>query len=176
MVRVQIRKQVDEKKAALKMKQGDQQVWIKQWDPTNNAYYYYNSDTGDAQWDEPPGYVDGATDETVVAVLKIQCMYRARNARRKVEHARKRKDRRSLAERAKSKAYGELSYVEAEDVEGEWVEQYDPNEGRPYYWNSRTGEASWDKPDGFVEGGKSQNMAAALKIQSAFRGNKVRGC
>ena len=175
-MRVQIRKQVDEKKAALKMKQGDKQVWIKQWDPTNNAYYFYNCDTGDAQWEQPPEYVEGATDETVTAVLKIQCMYRARNARRKVERARKGKEESGLAERAKSKAYGELSYVEAENVEGEWVEQYDPNEGRPYYWNSRTGEASWDKPEGFVEGGKSQNMAAALKIQSAFRGNKVRGC
>ena len=76
---------------------------------------------------------------------------------------------------AKSNAFGELSYVEADGkVEGEWVEQYDPNEGRPYYWNGVTGEAVWEKPEGFVEGGVSQNMAAALKIQSAFRGNKAR--
>ena len=117
-------------------------------------------------WEEPEGYVDGVTDETITAVLKIQCMFRARCARLKVN---------KLAQAAKSKNFGELSVVEADGkVSSEWVEQYDPTKGRPYYWNSITGEAVWEKPEGFVEGGVNENMAAALKIQSAFRGNKAR--
>lgn len=57
----------------------------------------------------------------------------------------------------------------------EWVKQYDPNEGRDYYWNATTGEAVWDEPDGFQEGGTNEDMEAVLRIQSAFRGAKVRG-
>jgi len=57
-----------------------------------------------------------------------------------------------------------------------WVKQYDPNEGRDYYWNSETGEAVWDEPEDFGEGGKSEEMDAALRLQSLFRGSKVCVC
>ena len=57
----------------------------------------------------------------------------------------------------------------------DWVKQYDPNEGRDYYWNATTNEAVWDEPEGFVAGGTNDDMEAVLRIQSAFRGAKVRG-
>lgn len=54
-----------------------------------------------------------------------------------------------------------------------WVEGYDPASGRNYFYNSETGESAWDKPDDFEPGGASEDLNAATKIQSVFRGRKV---
>ena len=55
-----------------------------------------------------------------------------------------------------------------------WVEQYDPNSGKNYYYNTVTGISTYDKPPGFVPGGHDEESDAALKIQAQFRGNKSR--
>jgi hypothetical protein len=55
-----------------------------------------------------------------------------------------------------------------------WVEQWDPNESRFYYYNAETGVAVWEKPSDFVDGVHDDSMDAATKIQSAFRGKKSR--
>ena len=55
-----------------------------------------------------------------------------------------------------------------------WVKQYDPASQSYYYWNTSTGETSWDEPIGFQEGNLSEELSAATKIQATFRGQKSR--
>mmetsp|Transcript_759 Transcript_759/g.1148 ORF Transcript_759/g.1148 Transcript_759/m.1148 type:complete len:240 (+) Transcript_759:270-989(+) len=33
-----------------------QEEWHKEWDPSNNAFYYVNFTTGETSWDHPPGF------------------------------------------------------------------------------------------------------------------------
>jgi len=56
----------------------------------------------------------------------------------------------------------------------QWVENWDPNENKHYYFNKETGVSVWEKPQDFVEGGHDDSMDAATKIQAQFRGKKSR--
>ena len=56
--------------------------WIKQFDPSSSAHYYYHTLSGESTWDEPEGFEEGGQDERLESVLMIQCAYRARAARR----------------------------------------------------------------------------------------------
>lgn len=60
----------------------------------------------------------------------------------------------------------------AEDPDA-WVEQYDPNAGMNYYYNTTSGTSQWHKPEGFKPGAKSDEMEAATKMQGLFRVKKV---
>ena len=60
----------------------------------------------------------------------------------------------------------------AEDPDA-WVEQYDPNAGMNYYYNTTSGTSQWNKPEGFKPGAKSDEMEAATKMQGLFRVKKV---
>jgi len=44
--------------AARKSKLADECKWVKQWDASAGAEYYYNTETGVAVWEEPEGYVE----------------------------------------------------------------------------------------------------------------------
>merc|ERR1711871_662939 len=44
--------------AARKSKLEEECKWIKQWDASAGAEYYYNTETGVAVWEEPEGYVE----------------------------------------------------------------------------------------------------------------------
>ena len=59
--------------------------WMQLFDSSSRKYYYYNTETGKYQWDKPEGFMDGHKDNMVMNVMKIQCMWRQRQARKKVE-------------------------------------------------------------------------------------------
>ena len=72
------------KKKELKEKQKINK-WVEGWDPSSGHYYYYNTETHESVWDKPEEFVPGLEDEEMNAVLRIQCAFRAKVARRKVE-------------------------------------------------------------------------------------------
>lgn len=150
--------------------------WVESYDPTSDAFYYYNNLTGETVWDKPDNYIMAAEDEMISAVVKIQCMYRKR-------HAGKEKRRRSVvadapaaaaaAEATKASAAsagdeGKKVVFTMEDTAGdkaaapakggaseakeeaEWLEVMDASAGVPYYYNTKTGECVWDPPEGFT--------------------------
>ena len=45
---------------------------------------------------------------------------------------------------------------------------------RFYYYNTDTGECTWDKPENYVMVGDNELMKAALLIQTAYRARKAR--
>lgn len=71
--------------------------WSKVWDPTSNAFYYYDAVSGECLWDPPEGWKeDAAAGEApppkVGAATALQSLFRGRKAREEVaEVARLRK-------------------------------------------------------------------------------------
>ena len=55
--------------------------WVEVYDPSSDAFYYYSSTSGASTWDKPEEYIMAADDELMNAVIKIQCLFRARQAR-----------------------------------------------------------------------------------------------
>ena len=80
--------------------------WIKDFDATQNAKYYYNVNNGEMSWDPPPGSTGGSVE--VPAVL--------------------------------------LSHVRSGTVlPPGWGKDVDVD-GNQYYYHETSGQTSWDKP------------------------------
>ena len=59
--------------------------WVRSYDPTSDAFYYYDATTDSTVWEQPEDFVETADDETMMAVVKIQCAFRSRVAREKAK-------------------------------------------------------------------------------------------
>ena len=197
----------------------DYPKWSKMYDPASEAYYYYNNETGDTQWDVPSDYEEPKKGEplnlppSISAVLKIQSAFRAKKARRKVKATRGK----AQAEGATTKwtptldpSSGYYYYYNTEtqecvweepgDYDGpkvtqpgdegddengslpEWVEVYDPGSESYYYYNNFTGETTWEKPKGYKKPDYTKlkymmapELRAAIMLQCAWRAKKSRG-
>merc|ERR1712196_41459 len=69
----------------------------------------------------------------MIATRKIQGAFRRKQARKKLR-----------AQRAMLQA--EKSGGTTEDKKSAWVEVYDPSSGFNYYYNTDSGETTWEKP------------------------------
>jgi hypothetical protein len=75
------------KREQLRAQQGKPQTadWVEAYDSNSDAYYYWNSKTNETIWDQPESYVMAADDETMVAAIRIQCLYRSKIARKQMK-------------------------------------------------------------------------------------------
>eukprot|EP00948_MAST-09A_sp_MAST-9A-sp1_P003634 g3634.t1 len=167
-----IQAQVDKRKASLKAKM-EINRWVECYDPDSGHYYYYNVDTHESVWDKPEEFVPGLEDDEINAVLKIQCMFRAKVARRKAEARRTADQLGDVLGKTLGNSVGATTVTE--EMKNKWIESYDPDSGHYYYYNTITQESQWEKPIDFYGGGSCEDMTAALKLQSLFRGHKIRG-
>ena len=55
--------------------------WVKQWDSHHGKFYYFNTSTNISVWDEPPDFVEGATDSRLDAATRIQSRFRGNQSR-----------------------------------------------------------------------------------------------
>jgi hypothetical protein len=60
---------------------------VKEYDPQSGHYYYYNTEENRSTWEEPADFIEGGDCEEMKAVLRIQCSFRAKVARRKAKRA-----------------------------------------------------------------------------------------
>ncbi len=74
------RAQAEAEAAAAAAEAAGEGRYIECYDPTHEAFYYYNSATQEVVWDKPANYVMAADDELMMACIKIQSAYRARKA------------------------------------------------------------------------------------------------
>ena len=111
---------------------------------TKCCWYFYNNWDGSCSWTQPKNYREPAAggagmgmSPMLKAALKIQSAFRARAARVKVRMTRG-VEVAAKAGRSKKKKTSV------------WYECVDPADGgTAYYYNSETGETTWDKPRGF---------------------------
>jgi len=103
--------------------------WSKLWDPSSETYYYYNNSTSATSWDKPEGFKEGGLyPPHLRATLRIQSVFRAKGARKRV------RDQRGIVA------------CKTNNLE-EWIILKDPLSGYEYYYNTKTGGSTWDKCD-----------------------------
>jgi hypothetical protein len=131
-----------------------EELWVECYDPESEGFYYYGQYGGEVRWDKPDSYVMAAEDEMMTAVIRIQCAFRARLAKRGV---------------VIKKGAGQKE----KKAESPWVEATDEDSGETYYWNSETDEVAWEKPTDFGGGKAAGGGDIMAKMKAAFAGKKL---
>ena len=90
---LEFRQKVEEARAEIERLQEENakrggEYWIEVYDPSHDAFYYYSSTTGNSRWEKPEEYIMAADDEMMNAVIKIQCLFRARQVRQQMNQKR----------------------------------------------------------------------------------------
>jgi hypothetical protein len=139
-----IKKRLDAVKAEfeINMKKADTR-WVEAYDPAAEEFYYWNTETQEVVWDKPDTYITSADDETMSAVIRIQCLWRTNRARSNFSVRRKRQNR--------------------------WVETVDEGSGKSYYYNTETHGVQWEKPIEFLAGAKTDDELQE-SLKRAFEG------
>ncbi|RLN25879.1 hypothetical protein BBJ28_00000852 [Nothophytophthora sp. Chile5] len=148
--------------------------WTKQFDPITARKYYYNSVTGESRWQKPIDFLEGVQDEKSDGAIKIQSVFRAKQARDRVKQLADEEEEEEEAQKLKQQEKEAAEeQVEAKPLSprAPWSEYFDPRSGKYYYRHAITDAITWEKPEKFVsswvEG--SQRDLAALSIQCAVR-------
>jgi hypothetical protein len=143
----QARKVADEMRSHAEAAQNG---WSAVYDSNSAQYYYWNLTTQEVTYDKPPGFdlakakrrerdaaglslsdAEGGL-ALLIATRKIQAVYRAKQARRRMR-----------SKRAES-AIGDLG--DDLDADIDWIKVMDPGSGYPYWYHRESHEVTWDEP------------------------------
>ncbi|KAI9983020.1 hypothetical protein PInf_006932 [Phytophthora infestans] len=162
-----------------RMRVKEARKWTEQFDPTTGHKYFYNSETGESQWEKPVDFFTGLKDERSARAVKIQSVFRAKKDRDRVKQLADEEEEEEQLEQqlreereAVAAAEEKLAALAAESSSrAQWCEYFDPRSGRYYYRHSVSNTITWEKPEEYVsswvEGSKRD--LAALSIQCAAR-------
>ncbi|KAE9349560.1 hypothetical protein PF008_g6845 [Phytophthora fragariae] len=150
--------------------------WTEQFDPATAQKYFYNSETGESQWEKPADFLTGVKDERSVRAVKIQSVYRAKKARDRVKELadEEEEEEELMKQQVQDEAEADelaAAVADTSSPRAVWCEYFDPRSGKYYYRHVVTDDITWEKPEKYVsswvEGSKRD--LAALSIQCAAR-------
>ena len=99
---------------------GQDDDWVAYYDDTTASTYYFNATTNETSWDLPPGVQARRGDDLLLGSSL-------------------------LSPTSDAVTYEDLD--SPKPVDGSpWLEYWDDEAGARYWYNTRTGEASWEKP------------------------------
>jgi hypothetical protein len=146
--------------------------WIESADPTSGETYYYNVKSEETRWERPVDsslpLVENNNSETE-RIMESENVLTANEEEHKGDEAFdapkdgsiiERKEILSKEDEPEGDDTADLSTdkdnAEPTDSEfsGNWVEVEDPSGDKPYYYNTKTGETSWENPE---EGGTKES-------------------
>ena len=169
----------------------DGTVWVEVFDEESGAPYYVNSITNEYQWNAPVGFGDGTVNEKQKHWLEqehmAQLSARGSGSKGQVRVAGPWKelfDEESGAHYYQNMQDGNFAWEKPHGFDqewlalqdqismsarstrgrkaGPWMELEDLETGTTYYFNERSGESLWDKPDGFDQRWLDQQDQSAL--------------
>ena len=139
-----------------------QQLWVEglHGEGSTALKYYYNTKTGDWQYEKPVAFIAGAkTDAMIMKNMKLAMEGKQMENTQVQEKLAEARD-------ARKKEEAEANW--------QWVEVYDPSTERFYYWNQETEEITWGKPPKYILACNDETMKAAILLQSAWKAKIAR--
>lgn len=127
--------------------------WVEYWDENSQAYYYYNTVTGEASWTDPrvqAGYetVGSITDYDTDNYQYDHQFYDYNNYDQQgydyYGQGAQQQDPATAYENSWNQQGAQGGATE------EWLQYYDDTYQAAYYYNQYTGETAWEAPSGFV--------------------------
>ncbi|KAL7431539.1 hypothetical protein ACHAXM_002719 [Skeletonema potamos] len=147
--------------------------WVKGLDEASGNTFYYNTVTGDSTWAMP---VEDASKPEVNVDEHLEVEVKNEDAAQDnfEEVAQLNADHNvSAAEdqiEGESDAFRQDELPEVGLLPAGWMEAQDPS-GRVFYFNSNTGQSSWERPESDVPVNATENLVPAL-ADSAANGNE----
>lgn len=139
------------------------QKWVAVKDEASGGTYYYNQETGECQWEVPDDFQGFSADKAPAELLQ------------KILQSKLKLARMDSATRQKVKE-AQAKMKELKSMKGcDWVENYDPSAKQYYYYNTKTKETTWEKPEDYVMTALDDMVMAVVTIQCMYRGKIARG-
>ncbi|CAJ1953390.1 unnamed protein product [Cylindrotheca closterium] len=152
--------------------------WVETVDPTSGQTYYYNQRTEETSWEKPASMTQtederattsSGSSEWVETVDPTSGQVYYYN---QVTHETSWEKPASMTEPEQSAAPAADGAATTEPKNDstptiDWAETVDPSSGQTYYYNSKTGETSWEKPEAAKEqAAEAQQAPVAQEVSN----------
>ena len=113
--------------------------WVESTDPTSGQTYYYNIETEETSWQRP-------VDSSIIESKKSLTAYDGDHVNGQEETACEDDEQANID--TDDLLIEDDDYEPAElELSGVWIKVEDPAGEQPYYYNPKTGETSWERPE-----------------------------
>jgi hypothetical protein len=113
--------------------------WVESTDPTSGQTYYYNVESEETSWERP-------VDTSIIESKKSSTANDGDHVNGQEETACKDDEQANVG--TDDLVIEDDDYEPAEsELSGDWIKVEDPAGEQPYYYNPKTGETSWEKPE-----------------------------
>jgi hypothetical protein len=121
-------------------------VWEPRKDEASNSTYYYNTETGQSQWERPEDFVD-PSPSTIASPSIAMTQFRAVDPSPSPAPAQGAKPQGPSADTSPQPV--DASAASVASTVSDWQKVWDDNQKAYYYYNTKSGTSQWEPPEGF---------------------------